>query len=117
MAGVPRAVQGAFILGSPVLDRPSGRGSSCCGRENHRGGFEDLRESDPALGDVSLGLVVPFRGNFQAIANQVRQRLVQLVSKLLQARLMESSAFVEHFDVVRFVEFFEHRGNVHRLDA
>src|ERR1700693_233670 len=31
MAGVPKAVQGAFILGSPVLDKPKGAGPVAAG--------------------------------------------------------------------------------------
>src|SRR6201993_485207 len=30
-AGVPRAVQGAFILGSPVVDKPRGAGPTAAG--------------------------------------------------------------------------------------
>ena len=117
MAGVPSAVHGAFILGSPVVDSPSGAGPVAAG-ENHRRGLEHLRKSDPAVGEETPGLVVSGgRYSSQYVSNEFCDRLVEPVPKLLQPRLVESTAFVERFDVVRFVQFFERLRDINRVDA
>src|SRR5437879_3566745 len=84
--GCPGCVHSRIARRRQTQGRRSGGGGS----ENNRSGFKNLRESDSTFRDETFDLIVLCRGNLQAITDQIRQRLVELIPELLQAPLMES---------------------------
>ncbi len=102
IAGVPKAVHGAFILGSPVDARPNGAGPVAAG--DRITGF--------ALRDIPSRVVVLFHRDPQALLNQVHKFRAQPSAVLIKALLMKSSTLVERYGIGRIGELGKHSGDI-----
>ena len=103
MAGVPKAVHGAFIRGSPVDARPNGAGPGGGRHENDRCGLVQLCHAGLAFGDIPPRLVVACGWDLETVANQVGQ-IREARPMFLEALLMKSSGLVRLHGVARVGE-------------
>ena len=97
MAGVPIAVHGAFILGSPVVDNPRGAAPGAAGV---RTTGVDLKSSAKRFLLSAMKRFVVARSHLQSISNHLGNRRVEPVPEFLEA------AFVNHFGRLAASSFF-----------
>ena len=115
MAGVPNAVHGAFIRGSPVR-QPNGAGPVAAGTENDGGGLVHLRHPAFALSDMPPGVVVASGGDIETVANQVSE-IGEAGAVFLEAFVVKLSGLVPRDGIARVGKAAQHRGDIDGSDG